>query len=324
METLAKSVPSLILPASDTTEGGPGRNILHHDVKYGQWRKIRIFRERLGRRWIDRANVQRHTYVIVSRRIRRVSPPPRKHEYSMNTATQIALVTGANKGLGLEIARQLGRLGYTILLGARDEARGAEAAKRLQAEGLQVHAIQIDMHNPETFTQAHDRIASEFGHLDCLVNNAGFAADWIYNATNVPIAMLRDTFDANFFGLVELTQILLPLIAKSPAGRIVNQSSVLGSLTLHCAPDGGLDDAKAVAYNSSKTALNAFTVHLAHALKDTPIKVNAAHPGSVKTDANPEGPMSVEEGARTAVRLATLPADGPTGGFFHGDQSLPW
>lgn len=242
----------------------------------------------------------------------------------MTSSKSIALVTGANKGIGFEICRQLATAGFTVLLGSRELSRGVEAAKKLQDEGFDVRAVQVDMNDSNTFAKLYELIAADYGRLDVLVNNAGFASDWAYKADTVPIQMLRDTFETNFFALVELTQRLLPLIRKSSAGRIVNQSSVLGSLTLHSTPGSGLEGAKPLAYNSSKTALNAFTVHLADALKDTPIKVNSAHPGSVLTDANPAGPLSVEEGARTAVELATLPADGPTGGFFHLGHALPW
>lgn len=242
----------------------------------------------------------------------------------MTNPQRIALVTGANKGIGLAICRQLAKLGFTVLLGSRDPARGAEAAKQLQDEGLDVRPVQVDMNDSTTFDRVRDLIATDYGCLDVLINNAGFANDWAYTAADVPMQMLRDTFETNFFALVDLTQRLLPLIRKSPAGRIVNQSSALGSLTLHSTPGSGLEGSKPLAYNSSKTAVNAFTVHLADALKDTPIKANAAHPGVVATDANPSGTLSVEEGARTAVQLATLPPDGPTGGFFHLGQALPW
>ena len=139
------------------------------------------------------------------------------------------------------------------------------------------------------------------------------------------MAALRQTFDVNFFGLVELTQAVLPLIRKSPAGRIVNILSMLGSLTLHTDPGAGLDQIKGLAYNASKAAVNMFTIHLAALLKDTPIKVNAAHPGWVKTDlGGEEAPMDPIDGAKTGVALATLGADGPTGGFFHMDKAMPW
>lgn len=242
----------------------------------------------------------------------------------MTQQPKIALVTGGNKGIGLEICRQLGKLGCTVLLGSRDLARGEQASQQLRAENLDVHAVHVDAKDTATFAKLRDRIDSDYGRLDILVNNAGIGLDWEYTADKMPMQMLRETFEVNFFGVVELTQVLLPLILKSPAGRIVNQSSMLGSLAIHAEPGSKIENIKPLAYNSSKTALNAFTIHLAAALKDTPVKVNSAHPGSVLTDLNPEGSLTVEEGARTAVELATLPADGPTRGFFYMGKPLPW
>jgi NAD(P)-dependent dehydrogenase (short-subunit alcohol dehydrogenase family) len=242
----------------------------------------------------------------------------------MNSTIKIALVTGGNRGIGFEICRQLSRRGFIVLLGSRDFCRGEAAARELQDEGLDARPVQVDMDDAATFRSLYDLITSDYGHLDVLINNAGFASDWDYDATDVPIKILRDTFESNFFGLVELTQILLPLIRKSSSGRIVNQSSRLGSLTLHSTPDSGLEDLKPFAYNTSKTAVNAFTVHLAAATKGTRIKVNSANPGDVATAANPLGMLTVEEGARTAVWLATLPEDGPSGGKFHGLETTPW
>jgi NAD(P)-dependent dehydrogenase (short-subunit alcohol dehydrogenase family) len=145
------------------------------------------------------------------------------------------------------------------------------------------------------------------------------------NSSTVTQEVLRETFDTNFFGTIELTQILLPLIKKAPDGRIVNLSSILGSLTLHADPNSPIYGAKVLAYNASKSALNAFTIHLAHELRDTGIKVNSAHPGWVKTDMGTDAaPMEIPEGAKTSVALATLGADGPTGGYFHLGQTLPW
>ena len=238
---------------------------------------------------------------------------------------KLALVTGANKGVGFEICRQLGQNGFVVLLGSRDEKRGVAAAAELQQQGFDVRYVRIDMEQPETFEKACATLHKEFGgRLDVLVNNAGIALDWGYKADTVPLELIRRTFETNFFALIDLTQRLLPFLLRSPAGRIVNQSSVLGSLTMHSDPDSGFEQLKAFAYNASKTALNAFTIHLAQALENTPVKVNSAHPGDVRTDANKHGHISVEEGAKTAVSLAMLPADGPSGGyFFHGD-SLPW
>jgi NAD(P)-dependent dehydrogenase (short-subunit alcohol dehydrogenase family) len=239
-------------------------------------------------------------------------------------ANLVALVTGANKGLGFEICRQLAAKGYSIILTARDVERGNQAVSDLQQQGFDAHFVQLDMEDASTFDSAYTFVEQQFGKLDALVNNAGFAIDWEYKADTVSLDLIRKTFEANFFGLIDLTQRFIPLLKKSSAGRIVNQSSGLGSLTLHSNPEAGLGDFKPFAYNSSKTALNAFTVHLADALKDTPIKVNSAHPGEVKTDGNPMGKLDISDGAKTAVDLATLPADGANGGFFHLGNPLPW
>lgn len=240
----------------------------------------------------------------------------------------IALVTGANKGLGLATSRQLARQGVLVLMAARSAAKGRAAARTLQKEGLQAEFVQLDVTKPEHIRKAAAMIKKQFGRLDILVNNAGMIPreeSLTGNSTAaLPPKALRRTFDTNFFGLVELTQRLLPLIRKSGSGRIVNVSSILGSLTAH-SRDDGLSSFKPFAYDASKTAVNAFTVHLAAALKDTPVKVNSAHPGWVRTDmGGPQAPVLPEEGCRTAVRLALLGADGPTGRFFHGDEEVPW
>jgi len=237
---------------------------------------------------------------------------------------RVALVTGANRGIGLAVCRQLAERGVVVLLGARDAASGDAAARTLQADGMEVRPIVIDTDHRETFDAAREAIEREFGKLDILVNNIGIGCDWAYTAANVPMPLLRNTFEINFFSVVELTQRLLPLVRKSPAGRIVNQSSAIGSLAGHATPESWAMGDRPLAYSASKTALNAFTVHLACALRDTPIKVNAAHPGIVKTDPNPNGLITPEEGARTSVALALLPDDGPTGGFFHLGEAVPW
>jgi NAD(P)-dependent dehydrogenase (short-subunit alcohol dehydrogenase family) len=244
------------------------------------------------------------------------------------TTKKIALVTGANKGLGLATSRQLAQQGITVLMGSRNAAKGRAAAKELQAAGLPVEFVLLDVTKPAHITKAAAEIRKRFTKLDILVNNAGMAhkeETLSGNSTEtVSARALRQTFDVNFFGLVELTRKLLPLIRKSDSGRIVNVSSILGSLTIQSS-DGGMSSFKPFAYNASKTAVNAFTIHLAAALSNTPIKVNSAHPGWVRTDmGGPQAPLLPEEGARTAVRLATLGPDGPTGKFFHGDKELPW
>ncbi|MCC7461928.1 MAG: SDR family NAD(P)-dependent oxidoreductase [Gammaproteobacteria bacterium] len=238
-------------------------------------------------------------------------------------ARRIGLVTGANRGIGFEICRQLAANGVTVLLGARDAAAGGEAAAVLRAEGLEVQAIRIDTADPQSFEAARDFLAHEFGHLDILVNNIGMGFDWGHTAADVPLRLLRETFEINFFSIVDLTQRLLPLIRRSRAGRIVNHSSAIGSLTRRANQAAWNEGDWPLAYSASKTALNSFTMHLACALRKTPIKVNAAHPGIVRTDPNPQGLIGPAEGARTAVALALLPEEGPTGGFFHLGESIP-
>jgi NAD(P)-dependent dehydrogenase (short-subunit alcohol dehydrogenase family) len=242
------------------------------------------------------------------------------------SSKKIALVTGANKGIGFETARQLAADGVTVLLGARDEKRGREAAEALKREGLDVQFLQLDVNDPASRDSAVKFIADKFGKLDILVNNAGVARDYGVPASKGTAEQWRETFETNLFSLISLTQKLLPLVSKSDAGRIVNLSSILGSLTLNSDPNSGLGaPSSTTAYHTSKAALNMFTVHLANELRDTPIKVNAAHPGWVKTDMGGEAaPLEVKEGARTSVWLATLPDDGPTGGYFHLGEALPW
>ena len=236
----------------------------------------------------------------------------------MAADTKVALITGANKGIGLEIARQLGKQGITVVLGSRDPQRGQEAVNTLQAEGIDAHTIKLEV------TDAADRDAAlaffqQMGRLDILVNNAGILLD---RDKATPETMAH-SFDANATAPYFLTETLLPLLKAAPAGRIVHQSSILGSIT---SVGSGQIPAEYIGptYTSSKAALNMLTVVQAGMLQDTPIKVNAAHPGSVKTDMNPGGDLTVEEGAKTAVMLATLPDDGPTGGFFHLGETLPW
>ncbi len=247
----------------------------------------------------------------------------------MSQQKKIALITGANKGIGLETARQLGKLGNTVLIGARDQGRGEQAAAQLRSEGIDARFLHLDVVNPAHIAAAKTAIEHDFGHLDILINNAGVmleSEDMMANTSaTVSQQDLRATFDTNFFAVVALTQALLPLIRKSPAGRIVNVSSILGSITFHATPKSPIYDAKLLAYDSSKAALNSFTVHLAHALRDTKIKVNSAHPGWVKTEMGGDGAMlEIPEGAKTEVDLATLPDDGPTSSYIHLDKTLPW
>lgn len=243
----------------------------------------------------------------------------------MSTPKKIALVTGANKGLGFEISRQLGKLGMTVILGSRDKKRGLAAAEKLKVEGIDAHSLIIDVSHEPSVDRAAGFIGQEYGRLDILVNNAGIMEEKSFTPSTLPHDILHDVFDTNFFGVVSVTQAMVPLLKKSEAGRVVNISSSLGSLSLQSDPAGPFADFKFLAYDSSKAALNALTIHFAHELRGTPIKVNSACPGWVKTDmGGADAPGTVESGAETPVWLATLPADGPSGGFFNSLQAVPW
>ena len=238
-----------------------------------------------------------------------------------------ALITGANRGIGFETARQLGQQGFKVLVGARSEDSGREAEAKLKDEGFDAEFILLDVDDAKTHKSAAQSIKEKYGKLDVLINNAGInleIGEKALQASETSADIFRQTFDTNFFNTVALTQEFLPLIKKSDAGRIAFVSSGLGSLTLHSDPNSPIYNYKLPAYDISKTALNGYAVHLAHELKDTPIKVNTLHPGSVKTDMNPQGDLTVEEGAKTSVDLATLPADGYTGKFIHLGNELPW
>ena len=244
----------------------------------------------------------------------------------MSTPSKTALITGANKGIGLETARQLGKQGITVIIGARDAARGNAAAAQLKGEGIDAHFVQIDVTDQKSVSAAAAKIEKDFGRLDILVNNAG-VLNYAGEATpgSVPMETLRSTFDLNFFGLISVTQAMLPLIRKSPAGRIVNLTSILSSIAEHADPNSPIFNSKFIAYDASKASVNMFTNHLAHELRDTPIKVNAAHPGWVKTDmGGADAPMEIADGAKTSVMLATLPDNGPSGGFYHMGVHMRW
>lgn len=233
---------------------------------------------------------------------------------------KIALVTGANKGIGFEISKQLGTMGMTVLVGARSLEKAKHAADALQADQIDARPVAVDVTNAEDIAAIAKYIEAEFGKLDVLVNNAGGFFDQLGRTADT----MRQSFEVNAIGPFILTEALLPLLKASPAARIVNQSSILASLgTLQT--DDFLSHMLAPAYSSSKAALNAITLELSIRLKETNIKVNASHPGWVKTEMGGEqAPMEISEGAETAVYLATLPDDGPTGGFYHMQDRLPW
>lgn len=251
---------------------------------------------------------------------------------SQSPSKTVAFVTGANRGIGFETALSLAEKGVHVIIGARDDQQGQAAAKKIKDKNLNADYIVFNVNNTKDHDSAFNYFTETFGRLDILVNNAGVMIDPVEsvngvtnNTSAVSIDILKQTFDTNFFSIVSLTQKLLPLIHKSAAGRIVNLSSILGSLGLHAQEGSPIYNSKQFAYNASKTSLNAFTVHLAHELKGTNIKVNSAHPGWVKTEmGGAAAPMEIPDGAKTSVHLATLPANGPTGGFFHAGEPLPW
>jgi NAD(P)-dependent dehydrogenase (short-subunit alcohol dehydrogenase family) len=234
---------------------------------------------------------------------------------------KVALITGANKGLGLEIARQLGQQGVTVVLAARDKAKAEEAAKKLKAEGVDAHAVKLDVTREADVAGLPAFFESKFGRLDILVNNAGVMLDF----GGVTRDTFRQTYETNVIAPYFITQALLPLLKAGPAGRIVNHSSIMGSMTVTGDPNSISSEWALPAYCSSKAALNMLTVTTARKLEGTNVKVNSAHPGWVKTDmGSDQAPMEVVDGAKTAVALALLPDDGPTGGFFHMGENLPW
>lgn len=243
----------------------------------------------------------------------------------MSNHKKIALVTGATRGIGLETVRQLATAGVHVLLAGRDAGRADDAAQALSKAGLPVESIALDVTNPESIAAAVAEVTRNFGLLDILVNNAGvFIDDFAKTPSEQTLDTWRTTFDTNLFGVIAATQAFLPLLHKSDAGRIVNVSSGLGSLALHSDPASPIYDFKLPAYNVSKTALNGWTVHLAHELRNTSIKVNAIHPGSVKTDMNSSGDLDVYTGAKSSVGMALLEEAGPTGSFSHLGEALPW
>lgn len=241
--------------------------------------------------------------------------------------TKTALITGANKGIGLETARQLGKMGISVFLGARDLAKGEAAAELLRGEGIAASALALDITSEAAVQSAAGALAAKTGgSLDVLVNNAGVFLDWGTSPLEVSEDVIRRTFETNYYGTLRVTRAFLPLLRKSAAGaRIVNLSSVLGSITLAADTSSFYSAMKGMAYQTSKAALNMMTVAFANELRGEGIKVNAVHPGWVKTDMGGEGAqMEIPDGARTSVRLATLGADGPTGGYFHLDDPLPF
>jgi len=242
--------------------------------------------------------------------------------------SKVAFISGANRGIGFETAKRLGELGITVIIGSRNKSKGEDAISKLVSEGINAENFQYDALDQDAPQKVYDYINDKHKKLDILINNAGILLSgnlFVTNSSKITQEDIKKTFQTNLFSVISLTQKLLPLIRKSHAGRIVNVSTILSSLTLHSSPDSPIAPAKEFAYNSSKTALNAYTIHLASELKDTKIKVNSGHPGWVKTElGGPNAPMEVEDSYKTSVRLATLGEDGPSGGLFHEDDNIPW
>jgi len=242
--------------------------------------------------------------------------------------SKLAFITGGNRGIGFETAKALGAQGIHIIIGCRDLGKGQNAAKALEEMGFKAEAIAYDANDEKSADAVYSYIEKNYGELDILINNAGMIAEELIgknSSSAVSQSVLQQTFHTNLFAVIELTQKLLPLLLMSTAGRIVNLSSIVASLTLQSMDKSPIDPAKAFAYNASKTALNAYTIHLAHELKDSKIKVNSAHPGWVKTElGGPHAPMEIADSYKTSLRLATLDSHGPTGGFFHEADVLPW
>jgi NAD(P)-dependent dehydrogenase (short-subunit alcohol dehydrogenase family) len=243
----------------------------------------------------------------------------------MDTTNKTALVTGANKGIGFETARQLAQQGFTVWLGARDQARGEAAVKELTDDG-DVRFVSLDVTDADSVTAAAARIGDETGALDVLVNNAGIAVQAGEGLpSTVQLETIQQTLEVNFYGALRVTQTFLPLVQQAQAGRIVNVSSTMGSITTLLLPGSPLAQFPAFAYPASKTVLNALTAWLAVELNDTPIKVNTVCPGYNATDMNNnQGTQHPSEGAKVVVRAATLDADGPTGSFLDANGAVGW
>ncbi|MFB9845385.1 SDR family oxidoreductase [Mucilaginibacter ginsenosidivorans] len=242
-----------------------------------------------------------------------------------------ALITGANKSIGFEVAQQLLQAGYYVYLGSRDSEKGEQAVAKFKSQGLdQVEVIQIDVSNSATIHTARVELGNKITSLDVLINNAGIRGEGDPSASFITPKAIRDVFNTNFFGTIEMTQAFLDLLRASDAPRIVNVTSGLTSLTLHSDPNWKYYKFKGAAYGPSKTALNAYTIALAFELRDTPFKINAVDPGYTATDFNQhQGTGTVEDAAARIVKYATIGQDGPTGGFFSDDNNpetgvSPW
>jgi NAD(P)-dependent dehydrogenase (short-subunit alcohol dehydrogenase family) len=240
----------------------------------------------------------------------------------MSNEKRVALVTGANKGIGLQIAVQLAKAGVQVLIGARDDARAQGAVEDLATQGLTASTVRIDLSDEASIAAAAASIEAEHGRLDILVNNAGVFDHADGTPSKASLAAARQTMETNFFGTLAVTQAMLPLLRKAPAGRIVNISSALGSLAMNGDPTSPYYAAQYIGYNASKAALNMLTVQLREELRDTAIVINSVSPGYVKTDLTGYGTLTPEEGAVLPVRFALGGEE--NGGFFDATGATPW
>lgn len=243
---------------------------------------------------------------------------------NMQEAKKVALITGANKGIGFEVARQIAKAGWIVLAAARNEELGRQAAGKLQAEGLDVHFVHIDLNAKETAVTAAKAIRNQFGKLDLLINNAGISSKEDGPPSKVNIEAMETVMHTNYVGTVAVTQAMLPLLQRAGKAQIINVSSELGSISQQTDPDWKFAPVKVLAYCASKAALNMFTVQLAYEFRDGNIAVNSVNPGYTATDLNGHsGPQTVEEGAAEIVRTALLNPP-VTGKFLETAGEIPW
>jgi len=242
----------------------------------------------------------------------------------MQAAKKVALITGANKGIGFEVTRQIAKAGWTVLAAARNAELGEQAAAKLRAEGLDVHFIQIDLDAQETAAAAAETIRKQFGRLDLLINNAAIAGTGDGPPSKVGLQAVDAVMRTNYVGTVAVTQAMLPLLREAGGAQIINVSSELGSVSLHNDPHWKYAPVKLLAYCASKAALNMFTVQLAYELRDANISVNSVNPGYTATDLNENrGTQTVEEGSAEIVRVALLDPH-VTGKYLEAAGEIPW
>lgn len=239
---------------------------------------------------------------------------------------ETVLITGANKGIGFQVAKQLAEKGYFVYIGSRNKENGEKAIEKFKADGISnVELIEIDITNNQSIENARRTIESKVSCLDVLINNAGITGIWAQNPLSISRDVIENVFNTNFYGAIQTTQTFLDLLKKSDNPRIVNVTSDLGSLTLQSDLNWEHVNIKPLAYMASKASLNAFTITLSYELKDLNFKVNSVNPGATATDLNNHmGSRTPEFAAQVIVQTATIAKDGPTGKFFSEEGELPW